>query len=141
MIMKGPFLAWAQKFAVQHFTLFTKATTFTPVFQLLLVMFYDKKIRKCIPGTSVFNLRIHKWTEFYFLHIMHGKTEPFRQMPGALRNYVIKNIGTSFEVSENSNFIQPQELQIFLNSKTVLGKTPKATTKVPLMSHQWNYVS
>ena len=43
MIMDGPLLAWIQKLAVQHFTLqvcnlFTKATVFTPIFRLLLVM-------------------------------------------------------------------------------------------------------
>ena len=43
MIITGPLLAWIQKLAVQHFTLqaqniFTKATTFTPVFRLLLLM-------------------------------------------------------------------------------------------------------
>ena len=43
MMMTGPLLAWIQKLAVQHFTLevqnvFTKATTFTPIFRLLLVM-------------------------------------------------------------------------------------------------------
>ena len=43
MMMTGPSLAWIQKFAVQHFTLevenlLTKATIFTPVFRLLLVM-------------------------------------------------------------------------------------------------------
>ena len=44
MMMTGPLVAWVQKLAVQHFTLevenlFTKATTFTPVFfSLLLVM-------------------------------------------------------------------------------------------------------
>ena len=43
MMMTGPLLAWIQKLAVKHFALevqnlFTKATTFTPVFRLLLVM-------------------------------------------------------------------------------------------------------
>ena len=42
--MTGSLLAWIQKLAVQHFTLevkdlFTKATTFTPVFLLLLAMY------------------------------------------------------------------------------------------------------
>ena len=48
----GPLLARSQKMAVQHFTLeveclFTKATTFTPVFRLLLVMFkiYSLKLQ------------------------------------------------------------------------------------------------
>ena len=43
MMMPGPLLTWMQKLAAQQFTLdvynlFTKATTFTPVFRLLLVM-------------------------------------------------------------------------------------------------------
>ena len=43
MMMTGPLLTWIQKLIVQHFTLevkilFTKVTTFTPVFRLLLVM-------------------------------------------------------------------------------------------------------
>ena len=42
-MMTGPFLACIHKLAVQHFThevynLFTKATTLTPIFRLLLVM-------------------------------------------------------------------------------------------------------
>ena len=42
-MMIGLLLAWIQTLAVQHFplevlNLLTKATTFTPVFQLLLVM-------------------------------------------------------------------------------------------------------
>ena len=43
-MITGPLLAWKEKLVVQHFTLevsnlFTKATTFTPVFRLFLVMF------------------------------------------------------------------------------------------------------
>ena len=43
MMMTGSLLAWIQILAVQHFTfevlnIFTKATTFTPVFPLLLVI-------------------------------------------------------------------------------------------------------
>ena len=48
--MTGPLLAWTQKFAVQHFTLkvqnlFTKATIFTSVFRLLLVMLVTHILR------------------------------------------------------------------------------------------------
>ena len=40
-------LAWMQKLSAQHFTvevqnLFTKATTFTPIFRLLLLIFAKK---------------------------------------------------------------------------------------------------
>ena len=43
MMMTGPLLAWMQKMSVHRSTLevknlFTKVTTFTPVFRLLLVM-------------------------------------------------------------------------------------------------------
>ena len=68
MMVTGPLLAWMQKLAVQHFTLevenlFTQATTFTHLFQLLLVMYsFD------ITETSVNSMKIYD-RKLKFRHI------------------------------------------------------------------------
>ena len=49
MMITGPLLAWIQKLGVQHFTLevylFTKATTLTPIFRLLLAKFHVNELK------------------------------------------------------------------------------------------------
>ena len=63
--MTGPLLAWIQKLTVQHFTLkienlFTKVTTFTHVFRLLLVMSSGSNyVQVSAPYTSHTPLNAH----------------------------------------------------------------------------------